>query len=104
LLIFPVGELPVLSKGKGNKIIQIPPKRAAAGKELLVCCKALPTDAVLTVHAGKRHLSLKPGQFEAYFGLRGRRGKRLPRGFRSVSHLEVTVPRQMSLTSGDNDA
>ena len=104
MLIFPIRELPVMTKGKGNKIIQIPPKRAAAGKELVVCCTSLPPDAVLTIHAGKRHLRLKPGQQEAYFGQRGRRGKRLPRGFRSVSHFAVSVPQQMSLTSGDGDA
>jgi topoisomerase-4 subunit A len=28
MLVFPLDKLPALAKGKGNKIIQIPPKRA----------------------------------------------------------------------------
>lgn len=104
MLAFPIRDLPVMTKGKGNKLIQIPPKRAAAGKELLSRVAVMPPHAVLTIHAGKRHLNLKPGQLEAYAGQRGRRGKLLPRGFRSVNRLAVTVPHQIPLSAGEPDA
>jgi topoisomerase-4 subunit A len=35
MLVFPLDKLPALAKGKGNKIIQIPPKRARERTELL---------------------------------------------------------------------
>ena len=36
LLIFPVTDLPALARGKGNKLIQIPPAVLAAGKDYVV--------------------------------------------------------------------
>ncbi|MFX6011390.1 hypothetical protein ABTE87_22125, partial [Acinetobacter baumannii] len=36
LLLFPVSDLPLLSKGKGNKIIQIPSAKAGKTKETVV--------------------------------------------------------------------
>ena len=40
------------------------------------------------IHAGKRHLTLKPAELEHYRGERGRRGNKLPRGFQRVERLE----------------
>jgi hypothetical protein len=42
LLVFPVGELPQLAKGKGNKIIGIPGERVASREEYLVDLAVLP--------------------------------------------------------------
>jgi topoisomerase-4 subunit A len=36
LLVFPISELPVLSKGKGNKLIQIPSQEMKSGEEFVV--------------------------------------------------------------------
>ena len=44
---------------------------------------------VLTVHAGKRHFSLKGADLIHYQGERGRRGNSLPRGLQNVTHLVV---------------
>jgi topoisomerase-4 subunit A len=92
LLIFPLATLPVLAKGKGNKIIAIPAARARAREELLTHLVLLPAAAHLVVHAGKRFLTLKPGTVEDFQAERGRRGRMLPRGFRSVDRLEVLAP------------
>ena len=43
----------------------------------------------LVIHAGRRHLSLKPADLEHYFGERGRRGAKLPRGFQNVEIMAV---------------
>ncbi len=89
MLMFPVGELPVLPRGKGNKIIHIPPSQAAARKSVLDRLILLPAGHLLVVHAGKRFLSLKDGNLENFAGKRGQRGKFLPRGFRNVTRIEA---------------
>lgn len=38
MLMFPVSDLPQLSKGKGNKIISIPAAEAAAGQTVWHIC------------------------------------------------------------------
>ena len=92
LLIFPLTELPRLDKGKGNKLIQIPPARAAQRVELVKMVAVLSPEADLVVLAGKRRLTLKNSQLAHYIGKRGRRGPKLPRGFRNVRALEVIRP------------
>jgi topoisomerase-4 subunit A len=97
MLVFPIKHLPILPRGKGNKIIQIPPKRFAAGEEYMARIAVLPAGSDLTVHAGKRYMVLKPANLESFAGERGRRGRKLPRGFRNVDRLGVEAPRQMEL-------
>ena len=89
LLVFPVRDLPQLSKGKGNKIIGIPGDRVANREEYLTDLAVLPEGATLVLQAGKRTLSLKADDLEHYKGERGRRGNKLPRGFQRVDALLV---------------
>ena len=89
MLMFPISELPRLAKGKGNKIISIPPGRVADRLEFIVALTVLSEDDTLTVHAGKRHHNLKPADLLHYKGERGRRGNKLPRGFQNVDRVEV---------------
>jgi topoisomerase IV subunit A len=97
ILTYPLSELPRLARGKGNKIINIPSARAKERKELMAFLAVLPAEAALVIHAGKRHLTLKPGQLAQFMGKRGQRGKMLPRGFRNVSALSFEASRQMPL-------
>jgi len=89
MLIFPVKNLPVLSKGKGNKIINIPSARAKAREEYVSQLAIIPSGVSITLHAGKRKLTLKPSDIEHYQGERGRRGNKLPRGLQRVSKIEI---------------
>ena len=89
LLVFPVSELPVLGRGKGNKIINIPSARAQAREELMVAVTVLNEDQELLIHAGKQYLKMSKSDLEHYRGERGRRGNKLPRGYQRVSHLSV---------------
>lgn len=89
MLVFPVSELPILGRGKGNKIIAIPAKRVEAREEFVIAVACLHPGAHLSVHAGKRFLRLKFSECEAYRGERGRRGTMLPRGFQRVERLSV---------------
>ncbi|MFO7713505.1 DNA topoisomerase IV subunit A [Desulfosarcina sp.] len=98
MLVFPLIKLPAIAKGKGNKIIQIPPKRASERKELLTHLILVPEAGTLVIFAGKRFFKLSGGNLAQYVGERGRRGKKLPRGFQNVDRLESEAPVQMPLT------
>lgn len=87
LLVFPVAELPELPRGKGNKIISIPTARVANREEYCVAIAILFESSSLTLYSGKRHLTLKPKDLVNFQGERGRRGNKLPRGFRKVDNI-----------------
>jgi topoisomerase-4 subunit A len=89
MLIFALQDLPELVRGKGNKIIQIPKERVRSREEYLAHLFLLPADSDLVVHAGKRHVTLKGATLQDFVGIRGRRGRKLPRGFRHVKRLEA---------------
>ena len=54
LLIFNIKELPILGKGKGNKIINIPKDKLAAGEEFMAHAQLLADDSSLKIEVGKR--------------------------------------------------
>ncbi len=87
MLIFPVKELPELSKGKGNKMISINPKRAEAREEFVTDMQIINAGQSLELFSGKRKLVLKPKDLEHYHGERGRRGNKLPKGFQRVESM-----------------
>ncbi|MGB4054891.1 MAG: DNA topoisomerase IV subunit A [Porticoccaceae bacterium] len=89
LLVFPIAELPELSRGKGNKIINIPSSRLQTREEFVVDYGVISDGDSLVVHSGKRFLTMKYKDLEHYRGERGRRGHKLPRGFQKVDRLEV---------------
>ena len=90
LLIFSLKQLPYLKKGQGNKIISIPEKeRYAKNPELLKFLKTLPENSNIVIHSGKHALKLGPGNQKDYTGLRGHRGKMLPRPYVNVERVEI---------------
>ncbi len=97
MLLFPLNEMPVLPRGKGNKIIQIPPKDIASRKDHITHLFILPLGHDFTLFAGKRTLTLKPGNLEAFKGKRGQRGRKLPRGFQNVDRVEILENQQLAL-------
>jgi len=89
MLVFAIGELPELARGKGNKIINIPAARVQAREEFVVALDVISEKQSVKVVSGKRHLSMKFKDLEHYMGERGRRGNKLPRGFQKVDRVEV---------------
>ena len=81
LLIFPIAELPQLSKGKGNKLIQIPATDLTARKELITGLCALNETQKLRVYYGKRKPLYKPEDWIHFVSHRARRGKELRPGY-----------------------
>ncbi|ATF08911.1 DNA topoisomerase IV subunit A [Candidatus Enterovibrio altilux] len=91
MLVFPVKELSQLSKGKGNKIINIPPARTKTREELLAQLFIVPAGSTVILHAGKRKLSLKPVDMDNFRGERGKRGSMLPRGLQHITAIEILI-------------
>ena len=96
MLIFPVRDLPALSKGKGNKIISIPAANAKARSEVLVKLFLISEQASLEFHSGKRKITLKPEDLQKFRAERGRKGSQLPRGLHSNVDIVVVEPEHNS--------
>lgn len=100
MLMFPVSDLPELSKGKGNKMISIPAAEAAKGEDKLAHLFILPPQSTLTLHVGKRKIKMRPEELQKITGERGRRGT-LMRGLQRIDRIDVDSP--MRAGAGDNE-
>ncbi len=87
LLLFPLADLPQMARGKGNKMIGISPAVLAAGEESVKGVIIVPRGGSVTIHAGRRHTTIKGADLDHYRGERGRRGRKLPRGFQRVERI-----------------
>ncbi|MDH1706142.1 DNA topoisomerase IV subunit A [Acinetobacter johnsonii] len=83
LLILELSELPVLNKGKGNKLIQL------EEKDQIVFMTRLTLDEILQVIAGQQQLKLKGDDLQKYIGKRASKGQLLPRGYQKANKLLV---------------
>lgn len=92
MLIFPAQDLPVLSKGKGNKMITIPAANAKDRSELLTKLLLISDQASLEFHSGKRKIVLKPEELQKFRAERGRKGSTLPRGLHTNLEIMVVEP------------
>ncbi|HHF0473950.1 TPA: DNA topoisomerase IV subunit A [Haemophilus influenzae] len=92
MLIFPAQDLPVLSKGKGNKIITIPAANAKDRSELLTKLLLISDQASLEFYSGKRKIVLKPEDLQKFRAERGRKGSTLPRGLHTNLEIMVIEP------------
>jgi topoisomerase-4 subunit A len=89
MLLFPLKDLPVLGKGKGNKLMNIPSAKAKTREEYLTVLTVVPEGADIKVFAGKRGMTLTSSDLTHYQGERGRRGNKLPRGLQRVDSVEI---------------
>ncbi|MDX7990510.1 DNA topoisomerase IV subunit A [Xenorhabdus sp. Reich] len=94
MLMFPVADLPQLSKGKGNKIVSIPAAQATSGEDMLAWLLVLSPQSSITLYFGKRKLQLRPEDLQKFRAERGRKGTGLPRGLQRVERVEVEMPKQ----------
>jgi topoisomerase-4 subunit A len=92
LLIFPLTQLPSLSKGKGYKLMSVPATPGNSQHKTIAALTCVQVDKPLTLYCGQRHLTLKAADVARYIGHRGQRGAKLPRGFQRVDRLEASDP------------
>jgi topoisomerase-4 subunit A len=88
MLAFNVAEVPEMPRGKGNKLYDIPAKKAAAREEMLTALAVVPPQGELILHAGEKRKVLTWGELKDYRGARAQRGAVLTRGWRQVDRLE----------------
>ena len=91
LLAFPLSDLPALAKGKGNKLINIPPKRLKGGEEHMVGMVVIAEGEEFLVWAGQRYMRIGKKDLEHFRGERAKRGRKLPRGFQRVTNIEIAT-------------
>ena len=82
LLVYPLTELPMMKKGKGNKLIDL------KDGDSVVAITTFAEGDSLALDSGKRTLTLKPMDIANFMGTRGRRGALLPKGFQKVSGVQ----------------
>ena len=83
LLLIDLLELPVLNKGKGNKLIQL------EDKEQILSMTTVGLNEIIQVLAGNQQLKLKGEDLQKYVGKRASKGHLLPRGYQKANRLLV---------------
>ena len=83
LLIVDLAELPVLNKGKGNKLIQLD------DKDQIISMTMLTLDEIIQIAAGQQQLKLKGEDLQKYLGKRATKGQLLPRGYQKANRLLI---------------
>jgi topoisomerase-4 subunit A len=91
MLVIPLGDLPQMARGKGVKIINVPSAKLKAREEYVAAMDLIQDGEKLTVHAGKKHKTMKADEVDEHAGERGRRGRKLPRGYQKVDRVEVQI-------------
>jgi len=91
MLVIPLSELPQMSRGKGIKIINIPSAKLKSREEFVAAIDCIQDGEKLTVFAGKKHKTMKAVEVDEFEGERGRRGRKLPRGYQKVERIRVEI-------------
>lgn len=89
LLVFPVGEVPEMPKGKGNKLFNIPGAKAKAREEVLVGAAVVEPGGSLLIQAGEKQKTLSFAELKEWRGARAQRGALVTKGYRGVTRLEA---------------
>jgi len=90
LLIFPTDQLLEMTKGKGLKVIGIPPKKFKTGSEALASVIVLSPEDSIRVYSGKKPKIIRPGDFDHYMSDRGKRGRSVP-PFKKIDSIAVEL-------------
>lgn len=89
MLVTELSEFPLMSKGKGIKFINVPAAKLKAGEETIDHVHLVQDGESITLYCGKKHKTMKGEEVDEYAGERGRRGLKLPRGYRAVDRISV---------------
>ncbi len=96
LLVLPVSEVPQMPRGKGNKLYDIPGKKAAAREEFVAALAVVAPRGSLEVWTAEKKRVLDWADLKDYRGERAHRGTMLPRGWprTGIERLEALAPAQ----------
>jgi len=88
MLLLPIEEVPVLNKGKGKKIINIPTSAYTKGESRVLHVAILAPGRDILLKASKKSLQLRK-EVSYYKGKLGSRGLMLPKGLRNLSEVKL---------------
>jgi len=93
LLAFAVADVPEMPRGKGNKLYDIPGKKAAARQEVMTAVAVVPPEAALILWSGEQQKVIEWRDLRDYVGQRAQRGAVLKRGWpRTITRMEARRP------------
>jgi topoisomerase-4 subunit A len=91
LLVITIDQIPLLSRGKGYKLIDLKPSQRHPAENHVVALQLIPKGAGLRLRAGKRFFVLKASDLDYYQGQRGQRGSLLPRGLQRIDSTQIEI-------------
>ncbi len=83
LLLFPLSDIPEMTKGKGNRLFTLSKGTTMLG------INVLKANQKLLVSKDRKNLELTPKEWKAYVGVMGDKGQKLPKGFEKIQKLTV---------------
>ena len=92
MLGFKVSDVPEMPKGKGNKLFDIPSKKAASREEVLTAVAVVPPQGTLVLWSGEKQKTFTWSELKEFKGERAQRGAVLPRGWRQIERAEGFPP------------
>ncbi len=88
MLVFALGDLPQMEKGKGEKLFGIPGAKVKSREEYLAGIAVIPENGSVRVLTSGKELVMKQEQIDKFIGEKGLRGNKLPRGYQEVKRVE----------------
>lgn len=95
-------EIPELGRGKGNKLIQIPPKLLKEGVKLSEVIP-LSGNEILRFKVGRSKENITPEMWMQWIGNRAKRGRVLPKGMEKYKMIEIEYVKQSAKTEQTGD-
>jgi topoisomerase-4 subunit A len=92
MLAFKVSDVPEMPKGKGNKLYDIPAKKASSREEVLTGVAVVPPNGTVILWSGEKQKTLTWAEIKEFKGQRAQRGSVLPRGWREIDRIEGVPP------------
>lgn len=77
VLVVKISEIPLLARGKGNQIINMPGADFKGGKDALNSTIVLSEEDTVVIEYGRRKMQLKPAEWRELIDERGKRGKEI---------------------------
>ena len=82
-----------MPRGKGNKLYDIPSKKAAARQALMTAVTVVPPNATLVLWSAEQRKTIDWRDLQDYLGQRAQRGAVQMRGWpRKITRLESSLP------------
>lgn len=103
-LAYRASELPVLNRGKGNKLMAIPGAKLDVGLDGLAACVSVPENVSIMLQCGKRTLTIESSDLVNRISSRSKAGTVLPRGFQKVDTIEIYCKHDIDSGISENNS